>query len=113
MAEHAAEILNAVLEIRDLIRLMAEPAVAECDRKLRDELRRIVGRSPVKAMSALLMDGGRTQTDIHQEGGMNKGNLSTFIKELKASKLLAADERKPKLAISIPSNFFEAGVTNE
>ena len=41
MAEHSAEILKVVSEIptiRELIRLMAEPAIAERDRKLRSEL---------------------------------------------------------------------------
>jgi hypothetical protein len=107
MGEHSDEMLSAVLQIRDLVRLMAEPAIAEHDRKLREELRRIVGRSAAKEKSVLLMDGKHTQRDIHREAGMNEGNLSTFVKELKSGKLLAEDEKRPKLAISIPDSFFE------
>ena len=47
MADIDTELLNAIYEIRDLIRLMAEPAIAERDKKLRAELRRLgVAASP-------------------------------------------------------------------
>jgi len=113
MAEELAELLTAVREIRDLVRLLAEPAIAERDQKLRDELRRIVGKSAAKSKSVLLMNGSRTQRDIHRETGIDEGQLSVFVKQLKSSKLLAADGKQPKLAISIPANFFEAGAIDE
>ena len=109
----SGELLEAVHEIRDLLRLMAEPATSERDRKLRTELRRIVGRSDRVAKSVLRMDGTRTQADIHKEVGINKGQLSAIVKQLKDSQLLAADGKQPKLAISIPANFFEAEGTDE
>lgn len=105
--EQATELLSVVHEIRGLMRLMAEPAIAERDRKLREDLKDIVGRSVLKQKAILLMDGTRTQVSIHQEIKMNKGNLSTLVKQLKDSKLLSGDGKQPKLAISIPSNFFE------
>src|SRR5436190_1542574 len=77
MDEYSADILKAIHEIRDLIRLMAEPAIAERDKKLRSELRRIVGNSVPKAKSVLLMDGSRTQSAIQRETGIDKGYLST------------------------------------
>ena len=107
------ELLSAVREIRDLVRLMAEPAVAERDRKLRAELRRIVGSSARQSNAVLHMNGNRTQRDIHNETGINEGQLSTLVKQLKASKLLSGDGKNPKLAISIPPNFFEAGAQDE
>ena len=113
MDENSAEMLTAVLEIRDLIRLMAEPAIAERDRKLRNELRRIVGNSARQSQSVLLMDGTRTQRDIHRETGINVGQLSTLVKQLKSGHLLEADVKQPKLAISIPGNFFGSGATDE
>jgi hypothetical protein len=100
------ELLLAVNEIRDLIRVMAEPAMAERDRKARAELKTIVGSSAPKATAALLMDGTRTQRQIHSESGMHEGNLSTFVKQLKKSNLLS-NNTNPTLAIKIPSNFFE------
>jgi hypothetical protein len=101
------QLLSAVEEIRDLIRLMAEPAIAERDQKLRTELKRIVGSSAPKSKAVLLMNGNRAQSDIQRESGINQGHLSTLVKQLKENKLLSGDAKNPKLAITIPSNFFE------
>ena len=60
------------------------------------------------AKAVLRMDGTRTQRDIHKEVGINEGQLSTIVKQLKDNQLLSADGKQPKLAISIPDNFFEA-----
>jgi DNA-binding MarR family transcriptional regulator len=105
----SAELLSAVQEIRELIRLMAEPAVAQRDQKLRGEIKRLVGTSVPKSKAVLLMDGTRTQRDIHRETGINEGNLSTLVKELRKSGLLAEDVN-PTLLIKIPSNFFDTPV---
>lgn len=86
-----SELLKAVQEIRDLIRLMAEPAIAERDQKLRVELKRIVGNSAPKAKSIFRMDGSRTQAVIQSETGINQGHLSTLVKNLANSKLLSDD----------------------
>jgi hypothetical protein len=99
MTEISQELLSAIHEIRDLVRLMAEPAIADRDRKLRVELRRIVGRSDRVAKSVLRMDGTRTQRDIHKEVGINEGQLSTIVKQLKDNHLLSGDGKQPKLAI--------------
>jgi hypothetical protein len=102
-----AEILAAICEIRDLVRLIAEPQIAARDKKLRDELARIVGSGAAKRKAVFAMDGTRTQMAIHQQTGMHSGNLSTLVKELSKSQLLSGDPKKPKLAISIPTDFFE------
>lgn len=98
---------DAIWEIRDLLRLLAEPAIAQRDQKRREEIKRIVGSSKPKAASVLLMDGSRTQTAIHNETGINQGHLSTLVKQLSAAGLLAGDTKQPNLAISLPSTFFE------
>jgi hypothetical protein len=113
MDEHSDEILSAVREIRDLIRVMAEPAIAERDKKLRGELLKIVGRSTPKAKAVLLMDGSRTQSVIHRETGVNAGHLSTLVKKLTGASLLLGSGKTPKLAISVPANFFENEATDE
>jgi hypothetical protein len=105
--EHTVEILEAVREIRDLMRLLAEPAVAERDRELRDKLRLIVGASNQRANAVLLMDGTRSQRTIHRETGISEGNLSTLVKRLHGSKLLSGGGKEPQLVISVLSNFFE------
>jgi hypothetical protein len=107
MTEPEDQLLEAVNEIRDLVRLMAEPAIAELDCKLREQLRRVVGTSPQKARSVLAMDGSRTQKDICSKAEINDGNLSTFVKQLKGASLLVGDPKRPKLAIPVPANFFE------
>lgn len=105
-----SELLNTIHEIRDLLRLIAEPQIAERDQKLRNELSRIVGNSKPKRKAALAMDGSRTQGEIHKQTGMDAGNLSTMVKQLGKSQLLSGDIKKPKLAISIPTNFFDQKV---
>jgi hypothetical protein len=72
MGDHSAELLSAVLEVRDLLRLLAEPAIAARDEKARSELRRLVGNSVPKAEAVLLMDGTRSQRAIHNEAGITK-----------------------------------------
>jgi hypothetical protein len=113
MEDHANEILIAIREIRDLLELIAEPAISARDQKARDELRRIVGNSAAKAKAVVLMDGSRTQRAIHRETGINTGQLSTLVKQLKASRLLSGNAKEPTLALSIATNFFEIGKSDE
>jgi hypothetical protein len=113
MDEISTELLSTVREIRDLVRLMAEPAIAERDRDLRVELRRVIGRSVPGAKAVLLMDGTRSQATIQKETRINQGQLSTLVKQLNQCKLLSGDAKEPKIAISIPVNFFEIRENNE
>lgn len=101
------EINKAILEIRDLLRLMAGPAIAERDKKAREEIQHIVGQSEKKQSALMLMDGSKTQSDIHKTTGFNQGHLSTMVKQLSELGLLEEDNKKPKLKIFIPSNFFQ------
>ena len=107
MSNLSPEILSAILEIRDLVRVLAEPAIAERDNKLRSSLREIVGASPKKKTAVLLMNGTRNQAAIHRESGLGAGHLSELVKELSSNSLLAGELKTPKLAISIPLNFFD------
>ncbi len=108
MPEDVNTIVTALHEIRDLLLLIAEPEIAKRDQKLRTELRKIVGKSPVAAKSALLMDGSNTQRQIREKTQMHQGNLSTLVKKLHATGLVIGDVKQPKLIISIPTNFFES-----
>lgn len=94
-------------EMRDLLRVMAEPALAQRDGRLRTSLLEIVGKGKVAAKAVLLMDGSRTQSAICKESGINAGNLSRLVKALRTEGLTAADEKRPKLALTLPSDFFE------
>jgi hypothetical protein len=106
--EHAQLLLEEVRQMRKLLELLAEPAVAQRDANLRDELRKIVGSSSKKQQSVFLMDGNRTQRQIIAQTSVNQGDLSTMVGKLESAGLLADGKREPKLAISIPSNFFDA-----
>ena len=106
--EHARLLLDEVRRMRTLLELLAEPAIAQRDAKLRDELRRIVGSSAKKQRSALLMDGRLTQRQIVAHTSVNQGDLSTMVGKLENAGLLADGKKQPKLAISILSNIFDS-----
>ena len=103
-----SELLMTVRKICGLLELLAEDKIAERDAKQRTALLEIVGTSATKQKSVFLMDGTRTQTEIHGVTSVNKGHLSTMIGKLHKAKLLVGDTKKPKLAISIPPSFFES-----
>jgi hypothetical protein len=108
MSDQSAQMLQVLAEMRDLLRLIAEPAIAQRDKKLRQTLRTIAGAaSGKKAKAVLLMDGTRIQKTISEECGIDRGDLSGLVKKLKADELLVGDLKQPRLTISIPSNFFE------
>lgn len=52
--------IELLTEIRDLLQVMAEPALAKRDARLRSDLCSVVGGGK-KAKAVLLMDGSRTQ----------------------------------------------------
>ena len=106
--EHAELLLEEVRQMRMLLELLAEFAIAQRDANLRDELRKIVGSSSKNQQCAFLMDGSRTQAQIVAQTSVNQGNLSTIVGKLESAGLLADGKKQPKLAISIPSNFFDA-----
>ena len=94
-------------EMRDLLRVIAEPTLAKRDEKLRASVCDVVGKSKVKAKAVLLMDGSRSQAAIRKESGIDQGNLSRLVKSLRAQALIGSDGNQPKLVVSIPSDFFE------
>jgi hypothetical protein len=100
-------------EIRDLLRLVAEPALAKRDERLRTSLQEIVGKSKQKAEAVLLMDGTRSQTAVGKDCGMDVGNLSRLVKALRAAELMGPDDRHPKLIFPAPSNLLEQASTTK
>jgi hypothetical protein len=106
--EYAHFLLEEVRQMRKLLELLAEPAIAQRDAKLREELRKIVGAGRKKQQSVFLMDGSRTQAGIVAQTSVNQGDLCTMVGKLESAGLLADGKKYPKLAISIPSTFFQA-----
>jgi hypothetical protein len=94
-------------EIRDLLRLMAEPALAKRDERIRASLLAIVGKSKQKAEAVVLMNGTRSQTDIGKTCKIDNGNLSRLVKALREAELIEADEKHPKLVFPAPANLLD------
>ena len=94
-------------EIRDLLQVMAEPALAQRDEKFREAVRTVAGRSQKSGSAIMLMDGSRPQSAIVKEVGMDQGNLSRLVKTLGSQSLITADEKYPKLRVKLPLNFFD------
>ena len=101
------EVLDLLRKIHGLLELLAEDKVAQRDAKQRTALREIVGSSQAKKDATFLMDGSRTQADIRREISINQGYLSTMVGSLQKANLLLGDPKKPRIAISIPSSFFD------
>lgn len=97
--------VELLTEIRDLLLVIAEPQLAERDERLRAALAEIVGKSRQKAEAVSLMDGTRTQADIHNACGIDKGQLSRLTKSLREAGLVGPGDDRPKIAFPIPSNF--------
>src|SRR5689334_11609522 len=102
-----AENIEILREIRDLLRLIAEPALAKRDDRLRTSLLQIVGKSKRKAAAVVLMNGTRSQSTIRNECGIDMGDLSRLVKALRAEGLIGADDKHPKVVFPVPSNLPE------
>lgn len=107
-AEDVKVLLEEVRQMRKLLELLAEPAIAQRDAKLRDKLREIVGSSPKKQQSVFLMDGSRTQREIIAQTSIDQGDLSKMVGRLDSAGLLADRRKHPRVTISIPANFFDS-----
>lgn len=92
-------------EMRDLLLVMAEPALAKRDEKLRVELKELVGKSNSKAKAVSLMDGTRNQAAIGKDSKLDAGALSRLVKALREVALLGKEDN-PKIVITIPKDFF-------
>jgi hypothetical protein len=108
MSDGSAQMLRILTEMRDLLRLLAEPAIAQRDKKLREALRGIAGSATgKKAKAVLLMNGTRNRASIIKECGIDPGDLSNLLKKLSVAELIAADLKQPQLSISIQPSFFD------
>jgi hypothetical protein len=97
--------LDVLVEIRDLFLLIAEPQLAERDKKWRDELRKIAGKGEKNIRAVMLMDGSRNQAAIAKEIPMDVGQLSKLVKSLKAANLLKPTEN-PEVVIPVTESIF-------
>ena len=112
MVDSSESLLAVAKEIRELLQLIAEPAIAQRDEKLRVSLLQIAGRSQSKRKSVMLMDGSRNQLEIRQATSIDQGDLSKLMKALRTGGLLASND-KPELRIPLPTNFFESAESKQ
>ena len=99
--------IELLTEIRDLLQVMAEPAIAKRDEKFREAIRTVAGKSRKSGIAIILMDGSRTQATISKEAGIDPGQLNRLIKSLERNSLISADEKHPMLCVKLPLNFFD------
>jgi hypothetical protein len=102
--------IELLTEIRDLLLVLAEPALAQRDLKFRDALRKIVGKGPKNVAAVFLMNGARSPAAIAKEAQIDPGQLSRLVKALAVESLITPDDKHPKLVVTIPPNFFESTV---
>lgn len=107
MNDSSSELLETVRKIHDLLELLAEDKIAERDSKQRVALLELVASSKIGQKAVLLMDGTRTRAEIQSQAQMDPSNLSKLVGKLNDAKLVTGDPKKPKLAISLPANFFD------
>jgi hypothetical protein len=106
--------IELLTEIRDLLQVVAEPALAKRDEKFREAVRTVVGKGQKKRDAIMLMDGSRTESVIAKEASIDPGQLNRLVKALKAALLVGQDGKHPKLHVKLPSNFFgDEGNSNE
>ena len=103
-----AEDTELLREIRDLLLLIAEPALSQRDERLRGALLKIVGQSSQRAEAVAMMDGTRSQATIRTDCGMDKGNFSRFLKSLREQKLIGPDDGNPKLTFPAPPSLIDS-----
>jgi hypothetical protein len=99
--------VELLTEIRDLLEVIAEPALAKRDAGRRSSLRKVVGKSSKKAKAVLLMDGSRSQSAISKAAGIDAADVSRLVKSLASEKLISPDEKHPKVSLKLPPNFFD------
>jgi hypothetical protein len=99
--------VELLTEIRDLLLVLAEPALAKRDYKFRDALRKIVGKSEKSRTAVLLMNGTLSQAAIVKQVPIDQGQLSRLVKALAKETLIAPDEKHPKLVVAISAAVFE------
>src|SRR5437868_5479106 len=106
MTDESPELLSAVKEIRDLLRVMAEPAMAEHDKNARAELRRIVGTSPKKAKAVYLMEEALPDSKSRSVYQMSDGAKTT-------EQIRVACKVSPNYVVSLTQKCVSMGIMEQ
>jgi len=98
-------------EIRDLLKVLASPMLAERDKEGRRVLRELVGKSDKRKAFVLAIDGKRPRAELVKETGIDPADASRIVADLKDQKILTESNRVPKFQISVDPGIF-TGVPN-
>ena len=93
-------------EIRDLLMVIAEPQLAERDRKIREELKKI-GGGEKKQAAILAMADGNDRKNVMTISGIDGSNLTKLVTELTSVAALEPHDTVLKLRCRIPQDFFK------
>lgn len=102
------EVKQILLEIRDYLKVLAGPQLAERDREGRQKIVDLAGKSVKRRATILAVDGVRSRADIQKAVGIDQGDLSRFVSELKAASLLVEEGRIPRLAVTVDAGMFKS-----
>jgi hypothetical protein len=102
-----SEQIELMREVRDLLRVIAEPSLAKRDAAARKVVLKAVGTSKGRADAALKMDGTRSQSEIRRDTKIDSANLSRLVKALREGGVLGPDEKRPRLKVWIPPDMFD------
>jgi hypothetical protein len=89
VSDEDSEQLQLLREIRDLLRPVADHFQKDYD--LRQKVRAIVNSSPPRRKAWDLIDGVLVQRDLHEQAGMDQGNLSKYLKALRHLGAISGD----------------------
>lgn len=101
-------ILEALHEIRDLMRLSAKPAIDE----IIVELRKLTAASDKKMLAVTLMDGTRPKAEIAKESGYDKSDVTRLVKTLDSMGILNSSSENPKLLFAVSLEVLKATTAN-
>jgi hypothetical protein len=105
---------DLLIEIRDLLQVLAEPLLAKRDENVRAAIRKVVGKSTKAQRAVMLMDGSRSQANIAKEASMDAGNLTRLVRSLEKEQVCSTVDKQPKLVVQLPQDFFrQNGDENE
>ena len=97
MSDEGETELQVLRDIRDLLRPIADHYQAGYD--LRQKVRALVSGSLARRKVWDLMDGALVQKELEKQSGMDQGNLSKYLKALRAVGAITGDP--PKRAVEV------------
>jgi len=107
-SNETTSITTLLTDIRDLLLLIAEPAIAKRDSGLRASIREAVGTGVKRQAASLLMNGKLTRKEIQAQSTIDQSGISRLVSELIEKGLALEEDSRPCLVCQLPSDFYKA-----